>query len=304
MDDILESVQFEEFFKTLETTMRLSAIHKACWGNPTAKMIVASQLQVDALVAGGDRWREENPEKTIAMAEQARVGAKKWREENPEEFLATYENLAAGGMKWREENPEKVRANYKKLRGGYNRWREENPEEWLAIANKGRAASHQGPLQEGWRKWREENPETVRANEEKAVAVLVKWREENPEEARALMEKYLWMGAAKWREENPDKVIAKLAKGRKNSAQSYARRYSERLQAIKAVIPKAGVSIYELQELFPQWNFDKLRYLLRKAVQRGDLDLIQVRQKHCVAAGASVVNRYTVPSSGPSQVQA
>lgn len=158
----------------------------------------------------------------------------------------------------------------------------------------------------GFAKWRKDHPEGLLANAAKARDALAQSRKD-PEEARyarAVMEERLWPGAAKWREENPEAATAKLEKGRKASAQGYAQRYSKRLQAIKAAIPTAGVSIYELQKLFPQWNFDKLRHLLRKAVQRGDLALTQVLQKHCSAPGAVSVNWYTVPEDGPPEVQA
>ena len=166
--------------------------------------------------------------------------AKEARWQNPSDAMIIASTLWREGDKWRQKHPEEASTNLAKAHAALAKWREDHPEGLLANAAKAREAA-------------------------------IQWREESPEEAAAITGRY-YAAAAQWRQKNPEKAAANWAKGRKASAQSYAQRYSERLRTIRPFIPTTGISLFELQKLFPEWNRDQLKHFLKKAVQYGDLD--------------------------------
>lgn len=279
MDDILESVQFEEFFKALNVSMIRSAASKAMWENPSAKMLIAQMLGMDALQDGSNRWREENPEEALANLEKARTKAAaacvQWHLEHSEESRATMKEARALALQWRKENPEKYCAQMEKAWAAARRWAEEHPEEARVYWNKAVEAAS---------KWHREHPEESLTIKKKAWAATAKWRKEHPEEFRANSLKGS-AAAGKYWKEHPEELEKMRIAQRQKGSRYWAQRYAERFQIIKPFIPAAGIRPYELNALVPQWSWDQIDSLLKRAVKCGNL----------IRVGVAYNRRYRIP---------
>jgi hypothetical protein len=275
MDDILESVHFEEFFKALKTSMKRSAAMKKAWEHPSAKRELAPVLWGIAGSAALAKWREERPEESADNYRKAAERLAKWKEEHPEATLLNLLNARSLAAEWREENPEEVAANLKRstLAGlaAIAKWQEEHPEEHAVQLERWQA---------GGGKWQEEHPEEHAVQLERWRAAGAKWREEHPVEMAAYKEK--WKAApAKWREEKPEEHAA----ARRKAAESLAKTYPEIFRSIKPLMTNTGLRIRDMLKLCPQWTRNQLKWFLRRAIKRGDL----------IAVGTRCAMRYHLP---------